>query len=119
MPSRVTDTFLLPAISADDSSLVEQVCLLVNRAYTVAEAGMWRTVVERTRVPRLPRRCGTGKWQLPMRKTILSEPFAAGSLTNTRAGLVRSPLIAHTGGAELAANSFALLRNRQELQGRR
>ncbi|MDQ6846425.1 MAG: GNAT family N-acetyltransferase [Candidatus Dormibacteraeota bacterium] len=44
----MTDTFLLPAISADDSSLVEQVCLLVNRAYTVAEAGMWRTVVERT-----------------------------------------------------------------------
>jgi ribosomal protein S18 acetylase RimI-like enzyme len=44
----VTEIFLLSASSADNSSLVDQVRQLVNRAYTVAEAGMWRTDVERT-----------------------------------------------------------------------
>lgn len=43
-----TEIVLLGAKSSQDDLLVSQVCELVNRAYTVAEAGMWRTALSRT-----------------------------------------------------------------------
>src|SRR5438270_2076341 len=47
---RVTEIAALAAASADDEVLVAEICDLVNRAYVLAEKGMWRTGVARTTV---------------------------------------------------------------------
>ncbi|MEU7143456.1 GNAT family N-acetyltransferase [Nocardia sp. NPDC046473] len=39
---------ILPAAAADDAALVAELSALINRVYTVAEAGIWRDNYQRT-----------------------------------------------------------------------
>ena len=47
----MVDVEMLPLAVAGDAATVEAVCALVNRAYSVAELGLWREPYERTTPP--------------------------------------------------------------------
>jgi hypothetical protein len=49
----VPELELLPAAAADDAALVATVTDLVNRAYAVAERGLWRDGLARTTLPEI------------------------------------------------------------------